>query len=115
MENRVANLSQRVSDLSRTDPHSASKAEQVLANVYQLPGRARQSPEINDPQRYLTIFRYLLMTSIFPLWGRPADPDNAGVTTRQDAWEWFRIRVREKLIVRIGSKRTPLLTFAAPL
>ena len=36
------------------------------------------------------------MTSIFPHWGHPAAPDNAGVTTRHDAWQWIFYEIREE-------------------
>ena len=97
MDERVENSPRRILDLLSTQPDSATIARQVLATVSQLPGRPRQSSELGDPQRYSKIFRYLLTTPIFPTWGRPTGPDNAGVTTRLDSWRWICYEVRDKV------------------
>ena len=96
MGTRLANFSRGISDAFRADHDSASKAEQVLANVALLPNRARERSEFNDPRQYLKIFRCLLTSRIPPHWGRPTGPDSAGLTPRQDAWKWLYRYVRGK-------------------
>ena len=74
IDTRTGNLPRGTLDPLRTDPDSASTAVQVLANVSQLPSRARRSSELNGPQRYTKMFRKLLTSSFFPLWGAPRRP-----------------------------------------
>ena len=85
MDERAEHLPRRILDISHTRPDAASFPEQVLATVSRLTRRARESAELNDPQRYLQIFRFPLIPALFPHWGRPAGAHNAGVQTRRDA------------------------------
>ena len=79
MDERAEHLPRRIFGISHTRPGAASFPEQVLATVSQLTRRAREGPKLNDPQRYSQIPRFLLVTALFPHWGRAAGAHNAGV------------------------------------
>ena len=81
----------------RTDPDSATIADSGLAHVTMLPNRARHRPEFSVPQRYLKLSQYLLVSPASLRWGRPIDPDSAGITTRRNAWKWLYRKCREKI------------------
>ena len=80
-----------------TRPDSAAIYGQVLATVTQWTRRSRSSSELNYHQRYLRIFRYLSLTALSPFWGRRACAENAGVATRQDAWQCVCYQVRRHI------------------
>ena len=63
---RADDLSQRILDVLRKDPDSASVADQDIANVAMLANRARQGSGLNGLQRYLGFFRYLTASPIYP-------------------------------------------------
>ena len=98
-DTRVANIARGTPYLLRTDPDSASIAEQVCANVSRLSSRARQSSDLNDLQRYPRIFRYPPSPPVPPHWGRPTGPDIAGVANRQDSWRRRRRQVRGEIVL----------------
>ena len=96
-DERVEHLLQRISDLLNKYPDPAANPEQVPATVTQLTRRSRKSCELKSHQRYSQTFRYLLMTFLRPHLGLLTGPDDAGVTTRQEAWKWVYYDVREDL------------------
>ena len=106
IDKRFEHLPDRILDITHTHPDPAlisdqrianEVSEQVLATGPRVTGRTRRCPELNGPQEYLRISRFLLTTGFVPHWIRPTGPDTAGVTTRQEPWRRVYFQVREHI------------------
>ena len=68
MDGRTTHVPRRIPNLLNDQPDSAAIPEQVLPALSQPTGCIRGGAELNDPLRYLQIFRYLMMTAFPATW-----------------------------------------------
>ena len=81
---RAENLGREILDLLRTDPDSASTAEQVPPSCPAALAKDRNSVILTETWRF---FGISLCRPFPPHRGRPAGPQNGGVTNRRIAWK----------------------------